>query len=149
MWYFVCRFFNLSPFPLYSSLGFPFEVFQIESKSSSSLLFLTWVSTHCSNQYLHLPLTLFCSESADFYTNFPSFSVIFNMQTQKKTKMDQRKKFKLITRWLNAYSLILSLLIAASFLLRNIASASCFVKVLSSHLLWQLESIWTFKSLSY
>lgn len=46
------------------SLCFGFEV-KMESKSSSSLLLESWVSTHWSSQYLHLPLTFFRSDSAD------------------------------------------------------------------------------------
>ena len=46
------------------SLYFGFEV-KMESKSSSSLLFESWVSTHWSSQYLHLPRTFFLSDSAD------------------------------------------------------------------------------------
>lgn len=46
------------------SLCFGFEV-NMESKSSSSLLLESWVSTHWSSQYLHLPLTFFRSDSAD------------------------------------------------------------------------------------
>lgn len=47
---------------------FGFDV-KMESKSSSSLLLESWVSTHWSSQYLHLPLTFFLSDSADLCKN--------------------------------------------------------------------------------
>ena len=52
-----------------SSVCLGFEV-KTESKSSSSLLLVICVSTHWSNQYLHLPFTLFRSVSADFWIIF-------------------------------------------------------------------------------
>ena len=52
-----------------SSVYLGFEV-KIESKSSSSLLLLICLSTHWSNQYLHLPCTLFRSVFVDFWIIF-------------------------------------------------------------------------------
>lgn len=57
----------------------------------------------------------------------------------------ERAMIEKLTRRLNQYSLIRSLLIAASFLLRNEATASSFVRRLLSHLLSLFISIWKHK----